>query len=179
MFQETRRTIGILLARLFIGRKEAKTMSFSTVFTGARTALVIIPENATHRSVVLPTLTLLQNKFQGNRLTIIVNDTFRDLANPFNRSTIVPVAKDHVNFFFLPKKTAFQRVLNQRYDVVVDLNLSLVPTGAYFSRKVNAPVKVGFTQENADAFYNFQFSAAPNRSPKVRYEQLFRTLSMF
>jgi ADP-heptose:LPS heptosyltransferase len=154
-------------------------MSFANVFTGAKTALVIIPENATHRAVVLPTLTLLQNKFQGNRLTIIVNDTFRELSNPFTRSTVVPVTKEQTNFFFLPKKNIFQRVLNQRYDVVVDLNLSLVPTGAYFSRKVNAPLKVGFTQDHADAYYNFQFSVAPNRSPKVRYEQLFRTLSMF
>lgn len=179
MFEKTRRNIGLLLTRLFVGRRDGKTISFSNVFTGAKTALVIIPENATHRSVVLPTLTLLQNKFQGNRLTIVVNDSFRELSNPFTRSTVVPVSKEQTNFFFLPKKNIFQRVLNQRYDIVVDLNLSLVPTGAYFSRKANAPLKVGFTQNHADAYYNFQFSAAPNRSPKVRYEQLFRTLSMF
>lgn len=179
MFEETRRTIGIAIARLFLGRKDAAPVTFSTLFTSARTALVIIPENQQHRTVVLPALQQLQNKFQGNRLTIVVNETFRELAGPFSRSTVVPVAKDHLNFFFLPKRSFFHRVLNQRYDVVVDLNLTLVPTGAYFARSVNAPLKVGFSQEHADAFYNFQFAAAPNRNPKMRYEQLLRTLSMF
>lgn len=179
MFEDTRRKIGLALTRLFVNRKESKSISFSNIFTGARTALVIIPENANHRSVILPTLTLLQNKFQGNKLTIIVNDTFRELSTPFTRSTVVPVTKDQVNFFFLPKKSVFQRVLNQRYDVVVDLNFTLEPTGAFFSRTINAPLKVGFSQPYADAYYNFQFATAPNRNPKMRYEQLFRTLSMF
>ena len=179
MFDDTRKKIGIALTRSFIRKKGSKPMSFSNVFSGARTALVIVPENAQHRSVALPMLTLLQNKFHGNRLTLVVNDATKELANPFARSTIVPVTKEHVNFFYLPKKPAFERVLNQKYDVVVDLNLSLVPTGAYFMRVSNAQLKVGFVQQHADSYYNFQFNSTPNRTAKARYEQLFRTLSMF
>jgi ADP-heptose:LPS heptosyltransferase len=179
MFEETRKKIGLTLTRFFFRKKAGKPMSFSTSFSRANTALVIVPENDHHRSVALPMLTLLQNKFQGNKLTLVVNDRYKELANPFARSVIVPVLKEQLNFFFLPRKSAFQRVLNQKYDVVVDLNLSLAPTGAYFLRGSNAQLKVGFTQQHADAYYNFQFNSAPNRNPKARYEQLFRTLSMF
>lgn len=179
MFDSARQKIGMMITRLFLHKKSSNSISFSGLFTSARTALVIVPENAHHRSMALPMLMLLQNKFQGNRLTLIVNEIHRELANTFSRSTIVPVTKEHLNFFYLPKKTSFERIVNQKYDIVVDLNLSLVPVGAYFMRKTNALLKVGFTQQHADAYYNFQFNSAPNRPAKSRYEQLFRTLSMF
>ena len=179
MLEDTRRKLGITLTRFFFRRKKSKPISFSNIFTKASTALVIVPENDHHRSVSLQILTLLQNKFQGNRLTLVVNDRYKELANPFARSVIVPVTKEHTNFFFLPRKSIFERVLNQKFDIVVDLNLSLVPMGAYFLRGSNSPLKVGFSQQHADSYYNFQFNSAPNRNPKARYEQLFRTLSMF
>jgi len=179
MFDGTRKKIGIKLTRFFFRKRAGKPMSFANLFSSAHTALVIVPENAHHRSVALPMLTLLQNKFQGSRLTLIVNDTVRELANPFARSTIVPVTKEHTNFFYLPKKSAFHRILNQKYDIAVDLNLSLVPTGAYFIRRADARLKVGFAQLHADSFYNFQLQTAPNRPARNRYDQLYRTLSMF
>lgn len=179
MLEETRRNIGISLTRIFSRAIKEKPVQFSNAFSSARTALVIVPENQHHRAIALSTLTLLQNKFQGNRMTIVTNESFRDLSTTFTRSTIVPVKKEQLNFFFLPKRSIFERILTQKFDVLVDLNFSLVPTAAYFCRNVNANLKVGFAQEHADAYYNFQFNSSPNRNPKSRYEQLFRTLSMF
>lgn len=153
--------------------------SFTKSFTDARTAVVIIPENAEQRSVVAQMIILLQNKFQGNRLTLIVNEGHRNFSATINRSNVTTVKNEQLNFLFLPKKKEFDTLLKQKFDLLLDLNFSLVPSAAFFCRTVNAPVKVGFTQEHADAYYNFQFNAAANRNPKMRYEQLFRTLSMF
>jgi hypothetical protein len=154
-------------------------MSFSNSFSQAQNAMVIVPENPEYRTVVMPILTLLQNKFQGTRLTLVVNETFRNLATSFVRSTVVTLRDEHLNFFFLPKRSEVNRLLMQKFDIVVDLNIRLVPSAAYLVRGANAPLKVGFLKEHADAYYNFQFNAGTNRNIRSRYEQLFRTLSMF
>ena len=167
------------MTRFLSRRKDDVPMSFSASFSNAKTAVVIIPENQEHRSVVAQTIILLQNKFQGNRLTLVVSDGNRSFANTLNRSNVTTIKDHHLNFLYLPKKTEIATLLSQRFDVLVDLNFSIVPFAAYLCRMINAPLKVGFAQEQADHFYNFQFNAAPNRPPKLRYEQLFRTLSMF
>lgn len=179
MFEQQRRDLGLLLTRFLFRNRDGKPMSFSNTFTNAKTALVIIPESAEQRTVVAQMIILLQNKFQGNRLTLVVNDGHRNFSNTINRSNVTTIKNEHLNYFFLPKKSELATVLSQKFDLVLDLNFSLVPSAAYLCRAINAPVKVGFAQEHADAYYNFQFNAAPNRNAKMRYEQLFRTLSMF
>lgn len=179
MFETQRRNLGITLTRFFFLKKVSKAISFSNSFSNAKTALVIIPENPDQRSVVAQTIILLQNKFQGDKLTLVVNEGHRSFSNTLNRSNVTTIKNEHLNYFFLPKKNEISTLLSQKFDLLLDLNFALVPSAAYLCRHINAPLKVGFTQEHADAYYNFQFNAAPNRNAKMRYEQLFRTLSMF
>lgn len=179
MFEQQRRNIGISLMRFLSWNKKSKPISFSKSFSNAKTALVIIPENAEQRSVVAQTIILLQNKFQGSKLTLVVNEGHRGFSNTINRSNVTTIKDEQLNYFFLPKKREISMLLSQRFDLLLDLNFSLVPSSAFLCKHINAPLKVGFSQENADAYYNFQFNAAPNRNAKWRYEQLFRTLSMF
>lgn len=179
MFEEQRRNLGLALTRILSRGNTGKPVSFSNSFTNAKTAVVIIPESAELRTVVAQMIILLQNKFQGNKLTLVVNEGHRNFSNTINRSNVTTIKNDQLNFFFLPKKSEFTLLLNQKFDLLLDLNFSLVPSAAFLCRNINAPIKVGFTQEHADAYYNFQFNAAPNRNAKMRYEQLFRTLSMF
>ncbi len=179
MFEQQRRNLGIAVTRVLIRGKKAKPMSFSNSFSKAKTAIVIIPENPEQRSVVTQTIILLQNKFQGNKLTLVVNEGHRNFSSTINRSNVTTLKKEHLNFLYLPKKNEIKNLLTQKFDLLVDLNFSLNPSAAYICRSINAPLKVGFSQKNADDYYNFQFTAAPNRNARARYEQLFRTLSMF
>lgn len=179
MFDTLRRNIGITTARFFVRMKAAKSVHFSNAFTNARTALVILPENRNYHPVALPIVRLLREKFYGNRMTLVVPDTNEELTRAFAQTTIVPAGKEQTNVFFLPKQSVLQRLLGQRFDLLVDLNFSAVPCAAYLCRAVDAYVKVGFVKQHADAFYNFQIQSPPDRNPKSRYEQLFRTLSMF
>jgi hypothetical protein len=179
MFDTMRKNIGITATRIFVRKKNKSPVQFSRAYSNARTALVILPENEHHYAVALPVLTLLRNKFYGNRMTIVSNEAVHKVDKAFSSSTIVSVNNTQMNMFFLPKRAVVQRLLAQQFDVLVDLNFSLVPIAAYLCRTANAYLKVGFVQHHADAYYNFQINAMPDRQPKLRYEQLFRTLSMF
>jgi len=179
MLETLRRNIGVTTVRFFVRMKAAKSVHFSNAFTNARTALVILPEHQNYYPIALPFVRLLREKFYGNRMTLVVPDANEELAQTFAQTTIVPAGKEQTNMFFLPKQTVLQRLLSQRFDLLVDLNFTVVPIAAYLCRAVDAYIKVGFVKQHADAFYNFQIQSPPNRNPKSRYEQLFRTLSMF
>lgn len=179
MFEETRKNIGIAITRFLFRNKDDKPVVFSNIFSRAQTAMVILPENPDYRNFIMPVLSMLQNKFQGTRLTLVANEQCRNLTTSFVRSTVVTIRNDQLNFFFLPKRSEVSRLLSQKFDLLLDLNIAQYPTAAYLCRSVNAPLKVGFMKENADSYYNFQYNSGANRNIRSRYEQLFKTLSMF
>jgi ADP-heptose:LPS heptosyltransferase len=179
MFEETRKKIGIYFARIFVNRHKMQEMNFSRIFSKANSALVIIPENLEERKIAIPFLSHMQTKFAGNKLTIVINESIKDVPSTIARSKVIILEKDQRNFFFLPGGFEIKELFLRRYDCVVDLNYQLEPAAAYICKSINSPLKVGFVKEHSDSFYNFQINAQKNNNIRLRYEQLFRTLKMF
>ncbi len=179
MFETTRRNLGLFFARTFLFNRKTKQINFSKIFTKASSALVIIPENPEERKTALSFLSQMQMKFNGNRLTIIISDSVKDVPTTVARSKVIVVEKDHRNFFFLPNHREVKELLSRKFDCIVDLNTTLEPVAAYLCKGVDAPLKVGFAKEHGDVFYNFQINITQPRNVALRYEQMFKTLSMF
>ena len=179
MLESSRLRIGMALARFHFRKHIYPQTEFTKLYSEARTALVIAPENSEHRALAIPLLTSLQNKFRGNKLTIVIYDSFRALSSSLAHCDVFPMTKDNISFFYLPKKKAVQKLSRQKFDVVFDLNLPMVLHAAYLCRSANAALKVGFVKENGDKFYNFQLKTSHEKSPQRSFEQLLRTMAMF
>ncbi len=179
MFEETRKNIGSILARLYFRQNSYQQKDFSKLYTNANSALVIVPEDSQLSSLVFPFLNSLQQKFRGNKLTLVTSAPFKISPGPLSQSKIITISQEQLGFFFLPKSGLVDRLLREKFDLIVDLNISVVPFALYLCRGMNAPLKVGFVKKYSDATYNFQFNTDPLRMPKIRYEQLYRTLTMF
>ncbi|HTR80317.1 MAG TPA: hypothetical protein VMM58_01725 [Bacteroidota bacterium] len=179
MLESTRQRVGIALADFHFRKQTYAQTEFTRVYSDAHTALVIVPENSEHRALAIPLLTSLQNKFRGNKMTIVIYDSFRDLSSSLAHCEVFPMTKSNIGFFYLPKKKAVQRLSRQRFDVVFDLNIPMVLPAAYLCRSVNARLKVGFAKEDGDKFYNFQLKTSYPLSPQRSFEQLLRTMAMF
>lgn len=179
MLENFRKRIGLALAQFHFRKYNYPQTEFTKVYSNARTALVIVPEDSEHRSLAIPVLTSLQNKFRGNKLTIVIYDSFRDLSSSLAHCEVFPMTKENISFFFLPKRRAVQKLSRQKFDIALDLNIPMVLSAAYMCRSVNAALKVGFAKEDGDKFYNFQLKTSHQKSPQRSYEQLLRTMSMF
>jgi hypothetical protein len=179
MFEETRKKIGVSLAKFHYRKQEYQPVKFSRFFSNARSAVVILPVERSARSMAIPFLRSLQNKFRGNKLTLVSYDNSKDLSGQLGQCTVFPLREEAISIFDLPKKQAIGSLFKQKFDVAFDLNIPLVVSAAYICRGIDAPLKVGFSKENADLFYNFQFTTAPHKNPQARYAQLLRTLDMF
>ncbi len=179
MMDEVRKNIGIFLARLQGIRRRATPMKFTGVYSGARSALFIVPNIEEHKPFVIGLLQKAQEQFAGNNLTVVISGASGTLSGKLKQCMIVPVHGEEINFFFLPKHTLILRLQEQQYDVIVDLNLTVTPLAASICARIDAPLKAGFSSPRSDALYNFQLQTAAARDPKLRYEQLLHTLAMF
>lgn len=179
MFENVRQSIGIKVARMRFRKNVPPQTDFTHSFSNARSALVIVPENSEHRAMAIPLLTSLQNKFRGNRLTIVIHDSFRDLAGSLAHCNVIALRKEHRGFFFLPKRSVVKDIARQEYDLALDLNIPMVLTAAYLCRITKAVLKVGFVKEKSDLFYNFQMNVSPQANPRAQYERLLQTMTMF
>ena len=129
--------------------------------------------------MAVPILVSLQNKFHGDRLTVVIHDSFKDLSGSLAHCNVFPVRKEHLNLFLMPKRSAVQSLFRDKFDIVVDLNIPMVLFAAYICRGAQATLKIGFAKQHGDEFYNFQFNTSAQKNPQVRYAQLLRTLAMF
>lgn len=179
MMESSRLRIGLALADFHFRKHAYPQTEFTNLYSNARTALVIVPENGEHRALAIPLLTSLQNKFRGNKMTIVIYDSFRDLSSSLAHCDVFPMTKENIGFFYLPKKRAVQKLSRQKFDVVFDLNIPMVLPAAYLCRSVNAALKVGFAKEYGDKYYNFQLKTSHQLSPQRSFEQLLRTMAMF
>ena len=179
MLEASRLRIGLALAGFHFRKHSYQQTEFTKIYSNARTALVIVPEDNEHRVLAIPLLTSLQNKFRGNKMTVVIYDSFRDLSSSLAQCDVFPITKNNIGFFYLPKRKAVQRLIRQKFDVVFDLNIPMVLPAAYLCRSVDAGLKVGFVKENGDKFYNFQLKTSQQMSPQRSFEQLLRTMAMF
>jgi ADP-heptose:LPS heptosyltransferase len=179
MFLKQRIKIGFLLARMRFRRHPAEAVGFSRAFSDAATALVIVPSEQSERTLAIPFLRSLQQKFKGSKLTVVSMDTTRDLSVALGPCSVYPLHREQMTMFQLPRKAGIEELLRHRYDIALDLNTTFDLAAAYVCRSVAAPYRIGFAKEHGDTFYNFQFRSSPQRNLQTRYAQLLHTLAMF
>ncbi|MBW7889276.1 MAG: hypothetical protein H3C35_13120 [Bacteroidetes bacterium] len=154
-------------------------VEFSRIFSTAKSALLILPEKADERKTALPFLTQMQTKFSGNNLTVVVNNSIKDIPTTVARSKVVIISREQRNFFFLPRSLELSELFKKQFDCVIDLNIALEPAATFICKKIRSQLKIGFVKEHSDVFYNFQINPNEKTTMRQRYEQLFKTLTMF
>jgi ADP-heptose:LPS heptosyltransferase len=87
--------------------------------------------------------------------------------------------KAQVSYFYLPRADFINSIKQKRYDLAIDLNLDLVLPSGYICKASGATVRVGFNQEHADVFYNFQIKPDPTLGRKLIYDRLVQCLQKF
>lgn len=179
MFLKQRRKIGFLLAQMRFRRRPAESVGFSRAFSDATTALVIVPTEQNERAFAIPFLRSLQQKFKGNKLTVVSLDSTRDLSVALGPCSVFPLHREQLTMFQIPRKVGIEHLLRRRYDIALDLNTTFDLPAAYLCRSVSASYSIGFAKEHGDTFYNFQFRTSPQRNLQTRYAQLLHTLAMF
>lgn len=179
MFERTLEYLGLQYTK-FIFRKEKDVQQEMTNFISrSRTALIILPVEYEDALAAGAAFKVLKKKFEHLKITILTEGIRATPLSEFPKSKVVRISQSHLNKFFLPRQNFLQRILENNYDITIDLNLDFILYAAYISRATGARIRIGFSHSAADTFYNFQFNVDRNKPVQSIYDQIVQYLKMF
>jgi len=179
MLENLRSAIGITIARLRLREAPESVISFTSSFSSARSALIIMPlreQVLVHTTAIIE---LMRRKFPEENLTLVTHEHDLSLPPLLPRSTVIRLVQDDIGFFFLPRRSILDQLTKRDFDLAIDLNLDLVLPSGYICRESKARVRVGFIRHRSDAFYNFAIQLNPVLDRQEIYERLANCLEMF
>lgn len=152
--------------------------NFTKSFSFAKNALVILPFIQEEFNASIKFTGSLHKKFPRRALTFVYSDILPQ-NDIFTNSNLFQLTKDKINFLQLTKPASISNLLHEKFDVVIDLNRTLVLPAAYLTRLSHADFKISFSKKHGDLFYNFQFNVANTLPLDIQYQNFFNTISMF
>ena len=167
------------MARFALRKEHESVLSFSTALTDAKTVLVVLPLAETRMIPTHSIIDRIKKRFDESNITIVSSDHAVETSRMLPRARFIRILDEDLNAFFLPRTAFIDSLRERHYDVAIDLSLDLVLPSAYIVRKCDARIRIGFSRESADLFYNFLIHANPNLDPKLIYSRLAECLEMF
>ncbi len=174
-----RQSFGVLLARWHFRRSQDDVVSFTNAISSAHRVLLIMPLGSEDLLPTLQVLEMVKSQFKGEDITVVMGDRGVEAVRLLPHSRFIHLLKTQVSPFFLPRVDFVSSLTERRYDLAIDLNLDLVLPSGYICRVSGAKVRVGFSQDHADVFYNFQVKPDPTLGRKLIYDRLAQCLRKF
>jgi len=154
-------------------------MNFTDALTRSRRALVIFPDSPLDGESVVTLFRYLLRKFSSEGMMLLIrDDQLFSLASTPPLKTLTYSAND-VNTWFVPRRKLLQRITTNTFDVALDLNIGLSLPSAFLCKASKAPLRISFSKQGGDQFYNFQFQSKGTAGKTHTYRNFLKCLDMF
>jgi ADP-heptose:LPS heptosyltransferase len=177
MFEDLRRKVGLAYARFHFRKRADAPMRFSDAVSRSRKALVVFPERPVDAGVAEMMLRYLTRRFSNGSTTVLVREDLRNLLPPLTAARIVTYAPTEISSWFTPRAALIRRLKSSTFDAAFDLNTEFSLPSAFLCRESGAGLRVSFSKDNADEFYNLQIRTATT-NPGPSFQSFMRCLDM-
>lgn len=179
MLERFRYRVGLAATQFAFRKNGAQMIRWTGAVSGARRALLIMPESSQEGAALRNVVEYFLKRFTASNLVVVARV---DVATQFtlDRGTqLITLSPADVSAWFLPRSELTQRVKKSTFDVAVDMNPDMMLPSAYLCRASDARIRIGFSKENADTFYNFQVRPQPTTNFAAACNRLIDCLQMF
>ena len=154
----------LLVNRFFLAKQKNEITDYSRQLSEAKKILIILP--VIHQNVQL------------------INDFKTNLANAFPKSSIstfgiTSLRKSDMNWLGVPGKEYLNRIREENFDLLIDLNEDQDRVCTYLSALSNAPLRIHFSEGKFDKIYNLQIRTDINASLNTKIQTLTNYLIKF
>jgi hypothetical protein len=179
MFEGFRFRVGTWYAGIRFRQREQTALRFNDIISRARRVLVVFPESSIDWESTQTLLKYLTRRFASGSMLIIVRQEL--VSNVLSTPNVKTLAytQQEINGWFLPRASLIQKVRTQSFDAAIDLNVNFALPSAVLCRESHAPLRISFTKDHGDVFYNFQVQVRRGSSSAVAYRSLLKCLDMF
>jgi hypothetical protein len=176
MFENLKLKLARIIVRKKYLKKNLEPIVFNKIITDAQDFFVIMPESDV-------------DFYNAHDLLkyLIIHRKNVTLFLPEHKYNLMP-EKDKYKFIsfnllektklFLPDQNLTERLKNKLFDVVIDLNRKENIFFSAVANIVNSKLRISFTKENSESYYNFQFAGSTDNS-EVAFRNLLNFLQMF
>jgi hypothetical protein len=179
MLNGLRRAMGLQLARFRFRKGTDSILSFTRAFSDARTVLVVMPFDRSQLLNTVRMIDLLRKTFHEENITFVVGQSDHELRRMMPKSQFINVLESDITSFYLPRRTALEKIRSRTYDLALDLNLDFLLPSGYICKVSNARIRIGFARAHGDAFFNFQMRPGETGTAKDVHDRLVACLQMF
>jgi hypothetical protein len=154
----------LLVNRFFLAKQKNEITDYSRQLSEAKKILIILP--VIHQNVQL------------------INDFKTNLANAFPKSSIstfgiTSLRKSDMNWLGVPGKEYLNRIREEDFNLLIDLNEDQDRVCTYLSALSNAPLRIHFSEGKFDKIYNLQIRTDINVSLNTKIQTLTNYLIKF
>lgn len=176
MIEKLKGKIGQLFVKKNLKEVKHQVQSFRNFFKKSFSFLILMPEDETDFNYSVEVIRFLEaNKKHFHILTY----DYRVSLLPLKiRPQVIEHGIDDLNKFKLPSKKFMDKLSELDINAVLDLNRKPNLFYSYAANLVNAPLRIGFSKEDADAYYNIQI-INKEENPEISYKNFLNCLSMF
>lgn len=178
MFDGLRLRTGLAYSRFHFRRQKDGATRFSSALSRSRRALVILPERPVAAQDLSEILSYLSRRFSADAIVYVVREDLSTTLPPEISKQVSTYAFEDLTSFFTPRATLLRRLKSSTFDVAFDLNRDFFLPSAFLCKASSAAIRVSFTKDHADAFYNLQVRTHGSTSQNA-YAHLLKCLDMF
>ena len=154
----------LLVNRFFLAKQKNEITDYSRQLSEAKKILIILP--VIHQNVQL------------------INDFKSNLADAFPKSSIstfgiTSLRKSDMNWLGVPNKEYLNKIREETFDLLIDLNEIQDRVCTYLSALSDATMRIHFSEGNFDKIYNLQIRTETAAPLNVKIQTLFNYLVKF
>ena len=154
--------INKLSSRLFVSFKKGR----------AKKILIIFPmDEPSFRVAIYAFRELGQDVKSEKNIKFIIKEQFKDLFH-LHVGTPIMVENSEYDRVLSDEKEILEKVQNTRYDMIIDLNSNFHLGIARLVSLIRGDMKIGFSNEFSDLFYNIQLDISKSGIMEKRYKQI-------
>jgi hypothetical protein len=154
----------LLVNRFFLSKQRNEITDYFRQLSESKKILIILPIDIQKNNLI--------NEFKSN------------LADIFPKSSIstfdiTSLRKSDMNWLGVPGKEYLNRIREEAFDLLIDLNEKQDRICTYLSALSNAPMRIQFSEGKFDKIYNLQIRTDLKASLNLKIQTLFNYLVQF
>jgi hypothetical protein len=151
----------LLNTRLYFIRAKSEVTDFLERIKAVKKILIILPRDRAEEITARKYLNDFRQIFKAARVS-----TF----------DIMSLRSGDVNWLGLPNHFFLSKILNENFELIIDLNSSHDTLCSYLTATIQAPLRVHLAQGRYDKIYNIQIRSSEEASLDMRYKNFLNYL---
>lgn len=176
MLEEYKNRVGYYIFKKKMFREYDSSFSFNDFIEKSSNYLIILPLNDSDFNNSFDVAKYF--RIHKKEVTLFLPEHKVNTINISSHYKYISYSFDDITKFGLPSKNFIQKLSEQNFDVLIDLERDTNLFFAAVTSLANAKFKVGFKKSGLDKLYNFQLVNTKINS-EISYRNLLNSLKMF